>query len=255
MTVRTERVDDIAVVTMDRPPVNAMDLGLLTDLILALEAVSQSDARAAVLTGSGRAFCAGVDLRMMLEGGTGYVREFLPVLSDCFASLFTMSKPMVAAVNGHALAGGCILTAACDLRLMAAGDGTIGVTELPVGVPFPSWPLEIMRFATSPAHLSEVVLTGRRYSPEQGLALGLLDEVVPSAELLDRALDAARELARAPEPVFAHTKRQLRQPTVDRVQRHGPDFNALAEALWTSPQIAEAVASYVQARVGARGTG
>lgn len=251
--VVTERLDDIAVITLDRPPVNAMDLGLLSELILAIEAFAQSDARAAVLTANGRTFCAGVDLRLMLEGGPEYAREFLPVLSDCFATLFTVRKPVVAAVNGHALAGGCILTAACDLRLMAEGEGTIGVTELPVGVPFPSWALEIMRFSTSRAHLSEVVLTGRRYRPEQALGRGLLDEVVPAESLRKRAIEAARELGRVPEPTFAHTKRQLRQPTVDRVQRHGPDFNVLAEALWGSQEVAEAIRAYVETRVGRGG--
>lgn len=250
MAVAMRRVDEIAVIELDRPPVNAMDLELLSELTLALEAVSGSDARAAVLTGAGRAFCAGVDLRQVLQGGPAYLQEFLPLLSDCFATLFTMTKPVVAAVNGHALAGGCVLVAACDLRLMAEGDGTIGVTEVPVGVPFPSWALEIMRFATAPQHLSEVTLAGRRYGPAGGLARGLLDEVVPAAELQERAITAARELAQAPPPVFAHTKRQLRQPTVDRVQRHGPDFNALADALWASPEVARAIQEYLRARVG-----
>lgn len=250
MSVVTERLDDIAVITLDRPPVNAMDLDLLGELILAVEAFAQSDARAAVLTGSGRAFCAGVDLHQVLDGGPSYLAEFLPVLSDCFATLFTVRKPVVAAVNGHALAGGCILTAACDVRLMADGGGTIGVTELPVGVPFPSWALEIMRFSTAREHLSEVVLTGRRYTPEEGMARGLLDEVVPAEALRDRALEVARELAAVPEPTFAHTKRQLRQPSVDRVHRHGPDFNSLAEALWASAEVAAAIRGYLDARVG-----
>lgn len=250
MAVLMRRVNEIAVIELDRPPVNAMDLELLGQLTLALEAVSDSDARAAVLTGGGRAFCAGVDLRQVLEGGPAYLREFLPLLSDCFATLFTMNKPVVAAVNGHALAGGCVLVAACDLRLMADGDGTIGVTEVPVGVPFPSWALEIMRFATAPHHLSEVTLAGRRYTPPDGLARGLVDEVVPAGELQERALAAARELAQAPPPVFAHTKRQLRQPTVDRVQRHGPDFNALADALWASPEVADAIRASMAARLG-----
>lgn len=250
MAVHTRRVDDIAVIELDRPPVNAMDLELLSGLILALEAVGESDARAAVLTGRGRAFCAGVDLRQVLQGGPAYLQEFLPLLSDCFATLFTMTKPVVAAVNGHALAGGCVLVAACDLRLMAEGDGTIGVTEVPVGVPFPSWALEIMRFATAPHHLGEVALAGRRYRPVDGLARGLVDEIVPAAELPARAIAAASELAQAPPPVFAHTKRQLRQPTVDRVQRHGPDFDALADALWASPEVAQAIQEYMAARLG-----
>ncbi|HWH31847.1 MAG TPA: enoyl-CoA hydratase/isomerase family protein [Egibacteraceae bacterium] len=252
--VVTERQGRIAVIRLDRPPVNAMDTGLLSSLILALEAYAESDARAAVLTADGGVFCAGVDLRMLLEGGPEYVREFLPLLSECFAALFTVPKPVIAAVNGHALAGGCILAAACDLRLMADGPGTIGVTELPVGVPFPSWALEIMRHATAPQHLGEVVLTGRRYTPAEGLARGLLDEVVAPERLLDRALELAEDLARVPHATFAHTKRQLRHPAVERVERHGPDYNALAEGLWAAPEVTDAIRAYLEARVGRSGS-
>lgn len=250
--VVTKRVGDVAVIRLARPPVNAMDEELLSSLILALQAFSQSDARAAVLTASGRTFCAGVDLKLLLEGGAAYLNSFLPLLSEAFAALFTVTKPVVAATNGHAIAGGCILVAACDVRLMAAGDGRIGVTELPVGVPFPSWPLEIMRFSTGRQFLQEVVLTGRTYSPDQALARGLVDDVVSPDALFDEALRRAAELAAIPGATFAHTKRQLRQPTVDRVLRHGPDFDVLAEALWSSPEVTESVRRYLDQRVGRR---
>lgn len=250
--VTTERVGDVAVIRLQRPPVNAMDTELLSALILAVQAFAQSDARAAVLTAEGRTFCAGVDLKLMLEGGPSYLSTFLPLLSEAFASLFTVGKPVVAAANGHAIAGGCILVAACDVRLMAAGEGRIGVTELPVGVPFPSWPLEIMRFSTSRRHLQEVVLTGRTYTPDQALARGLIDDVVSPDTLFEEALRRAAELAAVPSATFTHTKRQLRRPTIDRVLRHGPDFDVLAEALWSSPEVADSVRRYLEQRVGRR---
>jgi enoyl-CoA hydratase len=250
--VVTERVGDVAVIRLQRPPVNAMDAELLSSLILAVQAFAQSDARAAVLTAEGKTFCAGVDLKLALEGGPAYLNSFLPLLSEAFASLFTVAKPVVAAANGHAIAGGCILMAACDLRLMAAGDGRIGVSELPVGVPFPSWPLEIMRFSTARQYLQEVVLTGHTYTPDQALARGLVDEIVSPDALYDEALRRAAELAAVPGATFAHTKRQLRQPTVDRVLRHGPDFDVLAEALWSSPEVGDAMRRYMDQRVGRR---
>lgn len=248
--VRTERVDDLAVIHLDRPPVQAMDLSLLNDLIVALQAFTESDARAAILTASGRTFCAGVDLRILATEGPAYIQEFLPLLSQAFATLFTVPKPVIAAVNGHALAGGCILTAACDQRLMADGPGLIGATEVVVGVPFPSWALEIVRFSTPPQHVQTVLLTGRAFSAEEGLRLGLLDEVVAPDQLMERAMAVARELGSVPEATFAHTKRQLRQPTINRVERHGPDFDALAEAMWASPETQNHVRAFLAARVG-----
>lgn len=137
----------IAVLTLANGPVNALDLEVLTAVPEVLDSVA--DARAVVLTGAGRAFSAGVDLKRIVEGGPGYVERFLPALSSAVLALFGRPEPVVAAVNGHALAGGCVLAAACDVRLMSGG--TIGLTELAAGVPFPTVPLEVMRHAVGPA--------------------------------------------------------------------------------------------------------
>lgn len=252
-TVGYERVGDLAVLRLTRPPVNAMDRTLLADLVDAVREFEASDERAAVLTGEGRALSAGVDLFAVLDGGPSYLAEFLPLLSQAFMALFATPKPVVAAVNGHALAGGCILVCACDRRLMAEGDARIGVTELPVGVPFPSAALELVRFAAAPHRLQEIVLTGRGYLPWEGLEAGLLDEVVPSEALMDRAMQEAAALAAIPSATFEHTKRQLRRPALERMQTHAEHFDALAEAIWASPDVAAAIRSYVEARVGRKG--
>src|SRR5262245_14622366 len=151
--------------------VNALDLELL--LALRDTFAGLRDARAVVLTGAGRSFSAGVDLRRLLDGGATYTAEFLPALQSACRALFEHPRPVVAAVNGHAIAGGCVLVAACDRRIMAAG--TIGVTELAVGVPFPTVPLEVLRHAVGPA-TADLVLTARTMTPEQALAVGLVDE-------------------------------------------------------------------------------
>ena len=111
-----------------------------------MRAVDQ--ARAVVITGSGSVFSAGVDLQRIVAGGPSYVREFLPALSDSFMAIFDHPGPVVAAVNGHAIAGGCVIAAACDVRLMA--HGKIGLAELSVSVPFPPVAMEIMRYAVGP---------------------------------------------------------------------------------------------------------
>jgi hypothetical protein len=120
-----------------------------------LDAAAGSDARAVVLTGAGSIFCAGVDLFRVVDEGADYVRRFLPSLADVIRKLFMLPKPVVAAANGHAIAGGCILVAACDYRLMARGGGRIGVPELLVGVPFPAIALEILRFALAPERMQD----------------------------------------------------------------------------------------------------
>src|SRR5204863_2301421 len=97
---------------------------------------AQASSRAVVLTGSGNIFSAGVDLLRLVDGGAEYIRTFLPALNAMFAAVFGCEKPVLAAINGHAIAGGCVLAGAADRRLMRRDAGLIGVTELLVGVPF-----------------------------------------------------------------------------------------------------------------------
>src|SRR6266508_4375168 len=146
----------------------ALDVELLEALDRELRAAEE--APAVVLTGSGSIFCAGVDLFRLVDGGADYVRRFFPLLRDTMRRLFAMPRPVVAAANGHAIAGGAILVYACDLRLMAAGNGRIGTPELLVGVPFPAAALEIVRFAVPGDRLQQLVLTGRTLPADEALA-------------------------------------------------------------------------------------
>src|SRR5262249_12232253 len=125
---------------------SALDVELLDALLGELNGAGE-DVRAVILTGTGSIFSAGGDLFRVTRGGADYVRRCLPLLSRFLRTLFTFPRPVVAAVNGHAIAGGCVIVLACDTRLMAEGTGTIGVPELVVGVPFPTSALEVVRFA------------------------------------------------------------------------------------------------------------
>ena len=125
-----------------------------------MRACEQSAAGALVITGQGKMFSAGVDLPRLVEGGAAYVREFLPAMNHAFETLFAFPKPLVVAVNGHAIAGGCVMACCADYRIMAREPGRIGIPELLVGVPFPVVPLEIVRFATPPQHLQALIYRG-----------------------------------------------------------------------------------------------
>ena len=123
------------------------------------------ETKAVVLTGQGEMFSAGVDLLRLSEGGADYVRRFLPALHRLYDTVFFFPKPVVAAVNGHAIAGGCVLQCCADRRIAAAGGGRIGVTELLVGVPFPPLAFEVMRFATRAALFRRGMLSGATFRP------------------------------------------------------------------------------------------
>src|SRR4051794_16388117 len=126
----------ITTIRLEHGKGNILDLELCREIEERLR--EASDASAVILTGSGSIFSAGVDLFRLTNEGVPYVEQFVPALDSMLRTLFLFPRPVVAAINGHAIAGGCILAAASDVRLMASGDGRIGVPELVVGVPMPS---------------------------------------------------------------------------------------------------------------------
>lgn len=233
--------DGIAVLTLNNEPVNALDLDLLVAIPEALAAVA--DTRSVVLTGRGRCFSAGVDLKRIVDGGAPYVEKFLPALSAATLALFGHPKPVVAAVNGHALAGGCVLAAACDLRLMSGG--TIGLTELAAGVPFPVAPLEVMRHAVGPA-LDAMVLGARRLRPDQATRIGLVHEIVEPDQLLSTAMHRAEALSAAPQDVYAAAKEHLRRYTRQRIDSDGPSHDPRVLKIWSSEATSQTLRQYLE---------
>lgn len=232
MIERADR-DGVAVVRLAHPPVNALDLELVTAIADVFEELDAGGPPAVVLTGSGRSFSAGVDLWRVVAGGPDYVREYLPQLCRAFEAIFNVGKPVVAAVNGHAIAGGCILTCACDRRLMVDGPGRIGVPELQVGVPFPTSALEVLEFAVGPRQARETLLSGLRCTPAQALARGLVDRLTRADELVDLAVATARELVAAvPADTFRLTKKQLRQSTTERIAARRPVLDPQVTQVW-----------------------
>ena len=247
--LEVEEREGVTVVRMAHGPVSAMDDELLTALSDRFGALAEDGEGPIVLTGTRRAFSAGVDLPRIVDGGEPYVRRFFPLLAEAFLAIATCPRPVVAAVNGHALAGGCVVACATDRRLMAAGDGRIGVTELAVGVPFPVAALEIVRHVVGP-RADDLVLTGRGVLPDEALRLGLVDAVVPPDELAAAAFDAARGLGRVPPATYRHTKRQLRRPMLERIAAHAAADDAAAEDAWASDDLRAAIAAFAQRTFG-----
>jgi enoyl-CoA hydratase len=235
-----EERDDVAIMRLQHGKVNALDLELLLAITEAMRGVDR--ARAVVITGSGSTFSAGVDLQRIVAGGPSYVEEFLPALSESFMAIFDHPGPVVAAVNGHAIAGGCVIAAACDVRLMS--QGKIGLAELSVGVPFPPVPMEIMRHVIGHA-VGHLVLTAALLDPAQAQSIGLVQYVCEAEVLLDSAVDWARQMARTPTDVFSVSKRQLQQPARDRISARSGDEEA-AVKMWSSDRTRDAIAQYLR---------
>ena len=248
--IHVENRGSIEIIRLDHGKVNALDMELLASFTRQLAALEHSTANAVVLTGTGSCFSAGVDLFRVVDGGAAYLEELLPMLTNTLLKLFTFPRPVVAAANGHAIAGGCILVFACDYKIMAKGGGRIGVPELLVGVPFPALPLELVRFTAPRQHLQQIVYSGRNYTPEEALQLGILDRIVEPEDLLDRACDVAEQLGSIPPEAFRITKQLIRQPAIDRFKRYHETIDKETHKVWSSPEIHDAIREYLQRTVG-----
>jgi enoyl-CoA hydratase len=246
--IRVDHEDGVAVVRLEHGKVNALDVELLRTAAATVRDLSSADA--IVITGRDSAFSAGVDLRRVLDGGPEYAAELVDAISDAALALFDHPRPTVAAINGHAIAGGCVLAAACDVRLMSGGS--IGVTEVRVGVLFPTAPLEVVRHACGPA-ADELVLSGRLLDADAAQRCGLVHEVVAPDALLGTAVRRARDLSRVPASVYAATKQQLHRDTRRRITENRDVDNARVVAAWQDPQTLVTMRSFLE-RVTRAGT-
>jgi enoyl-CoA hydratase len=235
--IETTDLDGVTLVRLDRPPVSALDIELN-------EAVAATFAQLdgpVVLTGTGRCFSAGVDLRAILDGGPGYTGPFLASLVNAFLGVFDYPGAVVAAVNGHALAGGCVIAMAADVRLMSGG--TIGITEIAVGVPFPISAIEICRYVMGNSS-TVAALGGEPVTADDALRLGWVDEVVESDGLIDAAVAQARKLGALSADSYAFTKQQLHRPARTAIT-NGTAEDARVIESWCSEETRARIAQFV----------
>lgn len=226
-----------------------MDIELGEALIAELTDAMDPSVKAMIITGSGSSFSAGVDLFRLIKDGPEYGRRFIPVLDGFLQATLMFPKPIIAAVNGHAIAGGCILAAACDHRIMTEGNGRIGIPELAVGVPFPALPLQIMAGRMTDGHLRDLVFTGRTVQIDEAKTMGLIDEKCPAGMLLDRATEVAQKLAAIPPGTFALTKEAFYSPILERA-RQLSDLNARVTEAWLQQHTYDTIKQYLERTVG-----
>lgn len=239
--IEVTRQDDIAILRMAHGKANALDLAFSKALSHEVDAIRNMEIHGLILTGTGNIFSAGVDLLRILDSEPEYLTEFLHALGHTLETLFTYPKPMVAAINGHAIAGGCILACCADDRIMSGGR--IGVPELRVGVPFPTTALEILRYALPESSFEEIVYGGNTYETSDAKRVGLIDAVADPTDLISTAIRQIKTRTQLPPTAFAMTKRQIRAPFLERMQKNV--FDSYVLNLWQEPATREAIRNYV----------
>ncbi len=234
-SISVNHSDGVAIVEMVHGKANPIDTELLEAFDHELAECATSPAvRSVVVTGAGKVFSGGVDLRRMLDEEPAYAESFIVALAETLTTLFAFPKPTVAAINGHAVAGGCLIACACDVRIAAEGS-KMGVIELSVGVSFPVVALEILRHAAGP-RMEGLVFGAELVDVQTAIAAGIVHEAVDGARLLDRAVEEARRLGAMDARAFALTKSSMRAATLERIERAGPQLDKAVIAQWTDPE-------------------
>jgi enoyl-CoA hydratase len=234
-----ELADGVTIVRIDHPPVNAFNLGLVDDAVATVRSIKGP----IVLTGAGSCFSEGVDLRAIIDGGPDYTDRFLTAIAAAFLAVFDHPAPVVAAINGHPIAGGCVLAMAADVRLMSGG--LIGLSEVAVGVPFPVAALEICRYAMGPS-VTRAVLQADNSDVQSASKRGWIDEVVAPGDLVTRAAGLARALGQHPPTAYAAMKEQLHRHARAAIDA-GAALDANVRASWCSAETRARMSAFLNA--------
>ena len=230
---------------------NALDIELLSALEESLVELTDSK-RGVVLTGFDSMFCAGVDLPRLLAGDISYAERLISALNSCFQAMIEFPRPLVAAINGHAIAGGLVLACACDYRLLSDTNAKLGLTELSVGVPFPPLALEVVREALGTPLTRKLALGARLYGPKDAKRMGLVDQLAAPEALVQAASTIVRRWSAIPAASFRITKSHLKSELVERWARSSKKFEAKVIASWQSEETLGAIESFVARRIGSR---
>jgi enoyl-CoA hydratase/carnithine racemase len=207
--VKLETHDAVATIRIDRPPANALSQAVSLELSDAATAAANDDGvRAVVVWGGERIFAAGADIKAMADHGPEQIGSDVGALERACRDLEAVPKPVIAAVNGFALGGGCEIALACDFRF-AAQDAQLGLPEIRLGIIPGAGGTQRLPRLVGLAKARELVFSGRRLGAEEALDIGLVDRVVPSGDVYGTALDAARGYAQGPTLAYAAAKRAL----------------------------------------------
>ena len=221
MPITTAVSDDTLLITIDRPPLNTLDLDMITALEQSFTAAARDRPKnGVVLTGGGAVFSAGVDTCAF----AGYDRDqrhaMVLGITRMVAQLLSIPSPVVGAINGHALGGGFVLMLACDYRIATDSEAAkLGMIEAQAGIPFPAGPLEIMRHELAPELLRLMTLTSAVLKPHELLKARVLDALCPIEGIKARSLAAAKSMAA--QPGFGAVKRQIRGGLAERLAALG----------------------------------
>lgn len=238
--------ESIRELRLNRPPVNALTTEVLVALREAIEKAPAEGVRAMVISGSPGRFSGGLDVPALLKFDTPGIATLWRELYAILRAIASSRIPIVAAITGHAPAGGTVLSLFCDGRVMAEGDFKIGLNEVQVGIPLPPIILSGLQRLVGMRVGEQLAVTGALLSSQDALRVGLVDELAPAEQVVERALAWCQRMLAVPAQAFALTRRDARADVVALFDRDLEKEAAYVTSNWWSEETQRTLKALVE---------
>ncbi len=238
--VKFTKENSIAVLTLNRGKVNAINEDVVEELKDCLEGVEKNpNVRAIILTGQGKFFSFGFDIPGFMNHSKEDFKRYLTKFTDLYTYLFIFPKPVIAALNGHTIAGGCMIASACDHRIMVEGKAKISLNEITFGSSVFAGSVEMLQFCVGQKNAEKILYTGKMFSAEEALAMGMIDQINTEENFTNDVKAIAEEYAKKDINAFCSIKKLLRKPVHDEMIKREKKSIAEFVEIWYSPETRE----------------
>ena len=238
--VLSSKGNGIATVTLQRGKVNALNEPMVDEIAHAFgDLATDTEVKSIIFTGSGKFFSFGFDVPEFLKYSKKDFIRFIEKFTHLYTYLFQFPKPVIAALNGHTIAGGCMLATACDFRVMASGKGKISLNEITFGAPVFAGSAEMLRFCVGSRNAQSILYSGAMFAAEEAFGLGLVDQVSSEDALLEDARKVAQELGEKNSSAFTSIKKLLRKPVAEEMIKYEKDYILKFADIWYSESTRE----------------
>lgn len=235
-TIRVTIKDHLSIITLDKGKSNALNREMITELKdIFSNIASDPTIGGVIITGKEHFFSAGLDLIELYNYSEEEAESFWHLFLDFTAVITSFRKPLVAAINGHSPAGGCVIALACDYRIMAEGKYIIGLNEVPVGIIVPESIFKLYSFWIGQANAARSLLEGKLFSPQEATEIGLVDELVNPASLLTAAERKIRKYMAMERNTWEQSKLNIRKSLIEATSADQSEDLSLMLKQWWSP--------------------
>lgn len=235
-TIKVTIKDHLALITLDRGKSNALNREMITELNDMMNSISSDPNIAGVIiTGKENFFSAGLDLIELYGYSEEEAESFWHLFLDFTANITAFRKPLVAAINGHSPAGGCVIALACDYRVMSEGKAIIGLNEVPVGIIVPGSIFSLYSFWIGTAHATRSLLEGKLFTPEEALKIGLVDELINPASIITAAERKIRKYMAMERNTWEQSKLNIRKDLIAATRANQTEALAIMLKQWWAP--------------------